>query len=206
MKTREFRPTVDSAKLEDRLVMTRFSPFFFSPFFFAPTTPVTTVSNVSNVGVAININYVGATPRSALNQAAALNAANPAVAVPGTGTQTLAQAQAYLNSLITLFGTKLAQGTQAAMIFLPASATTAANIITDTNNKLTIPLQTALNTLNASAGTQTDIDTAINTAQGIATAANIQTAATEANTILQGYTTTVAVLPFGLGFRRFFFF
>ena len=205
MKQNPFRPALDDALLEDRVVLTaRFlSLALASNALFAPIKPVVSAGQISQVGIAINTSYVGATPISALNQAAALNAANPSIANAGTGTQTVAQAQAYLNSLITLFSGKLAQSTQANMLTLPGSAATTASILTSTSNLLVVPVQNALTALNnIAAPTQTDIDTAINAGHTAATPANIQTAARQANAILQGYKATVTVTPTFHGFRR----
>jgi hypothetical protein len=205
VKQNQFRPALDDIMLEDRVVMTaRFPSLALAAnALFAPIKPVVTAGQISQVGIAINTSYVGATPISALNQAKALNAANPAVTTAGTGTQTLAQAQAYLNSLITLFSGKLAQGTKANMLTLPGSAAATTSIITSTNNLLAVPVQNALTALNnIAAPTQTDIDTAINAGHAAATPANIQAAAKQANAILQGYKATVTVIPTVHGFRR----
>ena len=206
MKTIHFRPALEAARLEDRLVLSaRLNPgALYASAFLAPPKPVVSVAQVSQAGVAINTNYVGPGARSALNQANVLNAANAPVATPGTGTETLAQAQAYLTSLITLFGTTLPKGTQLALATLPSSAPIAADIIGSTNTLITVPLQNALTTLNNLATpTQTDIDTAINAGNAATTATQIEAAATQANTFLKTYNSTVTVIPAIPNFRQF---
>ncbi len=77
MKKREFRPVVDDAKLEDRLVLNHgmrfpaafaFNAFAFNAFAFRAFTPVVPVTPVvgfglaNNVVAAVNLDYVGAAP------------------------------------------------------------------------------------------------------------------------------------------------
>jgi hypothetical protein len=102
MKNRGFRPAVDGARLEDRIVL---SQFHHLPIWFVPPTGVTSAQTVSFVGAAINI---------AFQQAGKAQATNTAAFNANTIT-----AQQYAAKTLTIFQTNLEAGLKAATDLLP---------------------------------------------------------------------------------------